>query len=166
MTQPHGDKVVTSVAFAIVTVSDTRTPATDASGDTLAALLVDAGHTVAAREIVPDEAARVEATLRRVSARPDIDAIVFTGGTGVAPRDITVETVDAHLAKRLPGFGELFRAASAEEIGSRAMLTRATAGAAAGKAVFVIPGSTPAVRLAAQRFIIPEIGHFVWLLRS
>lgn len=166
MNQPHRDEIVTSVAFAIVTVSDTRTPATDTSGDALAALLTAAGHTIAAREIIPDDAARIDTALRRLTARREIDAVVFTGGTGVAPRDTTVETVEAHLEKQLPGFGELFRSLSVQEIGTRAMLSRATAGATAGKAIFVIPGSTAAVRLAAQRLIVPEIGHLVWLLRS
>jgi molybdenum cofactor biosynthesis protein B len=166
MNQPHSDKIVTSVTFAIVTVSDTRTPATDTSGDALTALLTAAGHTVAAREIIPDDAARIDAALRRLTAHREIDAVVFTGGTGISPRDTTVETVEAHLEKQLPGFGELFRSLSVPEIGTRAMLSRATAGAAAGKAIFVIPGSTAAVRLAAKRLIIPEIGHVVWLLRS
>lgn len=166
MTQPHADKIVPSVAFAIVTVSDTRTPETDTSGDTLAALLEVAGHTVVLRDLIPDDPARIDGTLGRLSARPEIDAIIFTGGTGIAPRDGTVEIIEAHLEKRLPGFGEMFRALSAAEIGTRAMLTRAVAGVAGGKAIFAIPGSTPAVRLAAERLIIPEIGHLIWLLRS
>ena len=148
----------------VVTVSDTRTLADDASGQRASELLADAGHEVAEREIVRDDRASIAALLRAGAANPAIDAIVLTGGTGIAPRDVTFEAVSALLDKELPGFGELFRRLSFDEIGSAAMLSRAIAGTIGQTAVFALPGSTKAVELGVARLIAPELGHIVGLL--
>jgi molybdenum cofactor biosynthesis protein B len=147
------------VPTAVVTVSDTRTPETDTGGACAAELLEKAGHPVPLREIVVDDAGRIAEALRRVLARDDVGAVVLTGGTGVSPRDVTPEAVAPLLERELPGFGELFRALSYQEIGSAALLSRALAGVAEGKLVFVLPGSRAGVRLALEKLVLPELGH-------
>lgn len=142
---------------AVITVSDTRTLATDDSGGHIARLLEGARHEVASREVVADEVAAVQGALRR--ALDAADAVVLNGGTGISPRDVTIEAVEPLLDKTLPGFGELFRALSFQEIGSAAFLSRATAGIARGKPVFALPGSPAAVLLAMERLLLPELGH-------
>lgn len=158
------DQTVGSVSAAIVTVSDTRTPQTDESGRLLRDLLAAAGHAVAAQEIVPDVPARIEECLHRLAERPDVQVIIFVGGTGISSRDTTFEALEGQLDRQLPGFGELFRQLSFAEIGSRAMLSRALAGTYRGTLVFSIPGSPHAARLAAEKLILPDLGHAVWLL--
>jgi molybdenum cofactor biosynthesis protein B len=150
---------VAVVATAVVTVSDTRTPETDTGGDRVAELLAAAGHPVVSREIVPDSAERIAAATRACLARDEVRAVILTGGTGVAPRDVTPEAVEPLLERVVPGFGELFRTLSYEDIGSAALLSRALAGLVGGKLVFVLPGSRGAVKLAMERLILPEIGH-------
>lgn len=157
----HRAAAPASVACAIVTVSDTRTEATDVSGRALATLLADAGHRVAGRTIVRDEPAEVEAALDRFVADPDVQAVVLTGGTGLSRRDGTYEAVAGRLEKRIDGFGELFRALSYQEIGAAAMLSRACAGTVQGRIVVLLPGSEHAVRLAFTRLLLPELGHLV-----
>ena len=154
-----------AVTASVLTVSDSRTPETDGSGDRIQALLEDAGHRVAERAIVPDEPAAIREALLRAIARPDIDVALVTGGTGVSPRDATVETVEPLLHKTLPGFGELFRMLSFEEIGAAALLSRALAGTAGRTAIFVMPGSSGAVKTALERLILPELPHLVGQLR-
>ena len=144
---------------AVIAVSDTRTPDTDTGGQRVADLLAAAGHPVAVRALVEDEPAAIAAALRAALERADVNAVILTGGTGVAPRDITPDSVEPLLERVLPGFGELFRALSYQEVGSAALLSRALAGIAAGKVVFVIPGSRGAVQLAMQKLILPELGH-------
>jgi molybdenum cofactor biosynthesis protein B len=143
----------------VIAVSDTRTPETDTSGQRVADLLAAAGHPVRGRSVVKDEAAAIAAELRAALEREDVNAVILTGGTGVAPRDVTPDSVEPLLARVLPGFGELLRVLSYEEIGSAALLSRALAGIAAGKPVFVIPGSRGAVQLAMEKLILPELGH-------
>jgi molybdopterin adenylyltransferase len=150
-----------SVSCFIVTVSDTRTEATDTSGRAIADLLIAAGHTVAGRAIVKDEAELVRGTLERRLASADVQVIITTGGTGITARDSTYEVVSGLLQKRLDGFGELFRMLSFEQIGPAAMMSRACAGIAAGHIVVSLPGSEAAVRLAMERLLIPELGHLV-----
>jgi len=145
----------------VVTVSDSRTPETDVGGRTAAALLSGAGHRVPVREIVPDEPARIEQLLGDLCRRDDVQAVLLTGGTGLGSRDRTFETVDALLEKRLPGFGELFRMLSYQEIGPAAMLSRAAAGVVGRTVVLSLPGSPAAVRLALEKLILPELGHLV-----
>jgi molybdenum cofactor biosynthesis protein B len=157
----HKARAPQSVRCFIVTVSDTRTETTDASGRAIADLLTAAGHVVAGRAIVKDEAEQVRGTLERQLASADVQAIITTGGTGITARDSTYEVVTGLLQKRLDGFGELFRMLSFEQIGPAAMMSRACAGLVAGHIVISLPGSEAAVRLAMERLVIPELGHLV-----
>ena len=157
----HKAEAPKSVRCCVLTVSDTRTEENDTSGRAIADLLSAAGHSVAARAIVRDDPASVRATIARQLASGDVQAIITTGGTGITSRDSTFEAVDALLEKRLDGFGELFRMLSFEQIGPAAMMSRASAGLAAGKIVVSLPGSEGAVRLAMERLLLPELGHLV-----
>jgi molybdenum cofactor biosynthesis protein B len=159
--EEHKAHAPRSVRCFIVTVSDTRTEATDTSGRAIADLLTAAGHVVAGRTIVKDDAEMVRGTLERQLAIADVQAIVTTGGTGVTARDSTYEVVSSLLQKRLDGFGELFRMLSFQQIGPAAMMSRACAGIVAGHVVVSLPGSEAAVRLALERLLIPELGHLV-----
>lgn len=143
----------------VLTVSDTRTEQTDASGRTIRDLLAAAGHEVVGHRIVRDEPAAVTAIVGERIADEGVQAIITTGGTGITSRDGTYEAIDGLLEKRLDGFGELFRMLSFQEIGAAAMLSRATAGTANRTAVFVLPGSENAVRLAMTKLIVPELRH-------
>ena len=157
----HRRDAAQAVPTAVITVSDTRTLETDTGGRCAAELLAAAGHPVAWREIVKDDAGAIAAAVRAALARDDLRAVVLTGGTGVAPRDVTPDAVAPLLDRILPGFGELFRALSYQEIGSAALLSRALAGVAAGKLIFVLPGSRAGVRLALEKLVLPELGHLV-----
>jgi len=143
----------------VLTISDTRTAETDASGDAIAQALTSAGHDVAGRRIVRDEPATVREIVRAESR--NVPVIVTTGGTGITARDSTYEAISALLDKQLDGFGELFRMLSYEQVGSAAMLSRACAGSIGTTAIFALPGSEQAVRLAMDKLILPEIGHVV-----
>ena len=147
------------VRCAVLTVSDTRTEATDKSGALMRSRLTEAGHEVVAYRILPDEPARITAWLDEWAG--EAEALLLNGGTGISRRDTTYEAVAARLEKTLPGFGELFRMLSYEEIGAGAMLSRAVAGVYRGALVFSTPGSTGAVRLALDRLILPELNHLV-----
>lgn len=149
------------VTCFVLTVSDTRTEATDSSGRAIADLLTAAGHTVAGREIVKDQPADVTRIVEAQLARGDVQVIITTGGTGITSRDSTYEAVAALIDKRLEGFGELFRMLSYHDIGPAAMLSRAVAGTARGKILAALPGSEGAVRLAMTRLLIPELTHLV-----
>jgi molybdenum cofactor biosynthesis protein B len=151
---------------AVVTVSDTRTPETDTSGSRIRALLEAAEHRVAAYAIVPDEPRELAARLRAHLGEAGLDAVIVNGGTGLAPRDTTYETVVELLDKHIDGFGELFRMLSYQEVGPAAMLSRATAGVAGGKILVSLPGSTAAVELAMTKLVLPELGHMVQLVRG
>ena len=156
----------TQIACAVVTVSDTRTPVDDVSGGEIRRALTQAGHCVASSAIVPDEPAAIRAQVEEAAKGDEIAAIVVTGGTGIAPRDVTIESLQGLWAKELPGFGEIFRALSYAELGPAAFLSRATAGVIAGKFVVVLPGSPAACRLAMERLVLPELGHVAALLGS
>lgn len=160
----HRGRSAGKAGVALLTVSDSRTAADDVSGSVARDLLERAGHGVVDYAILPDEPDLVRARIESWLDRPDCDAVVTTGGTGVAPRDRTYEAVGGLLEQRLDGFGELFRMLSWEQVGSAAMLSRAVAGVARGRAVFSLPGSPEAVRLALERLILPEIGHILGLL--
>ena len=162
----HKSAAPASVACFVLTVSDSRTEATDTSGRAIRDLLEAAGHRVGGSAIVRDEPAAVTAALRQQLAGDEAQVIITTGGTGITSRDDTFEAVDALLDKRLPGFGELFRMLSFSDIGTAAMMTRATAGTIGRKAIFVLPGSEAAVRLAMTRLILPELGHVAQQLRK
>ena len=157
----HREKSPPRVSCFVLTVSDTRTLVTETSGRTIAELLEAAGHAVTGRAVSRDEPAEVAAIVREQLAIGAAQAIITTGGTGIARRDSTYEALTALFDKRLDGFGELFRMLSFEEIGAAAMLSRATAGVIAGRAIFLLPGSEAAVRLAMTRLILPELGHVV-----
>ena len=154
------------VRCAVVTVSDTRTAETDTGGKLIVELLLAAGHRLAVREIVPDDPTRLRPLFEQLRDRPEIDAVLVTGGTGIAGRDTTYETIRELLTKGLPGYGELFRMLSYQEIGAAAMLSRATAGVTGNRVVFSLPGSTAAVELAMTSLILPQLGHLVGLLRG
>jgi len=154
-----------SLHAAVLTVSDSRTPATDESGALIEELLRAAGHTVASRAIVPDDEGVVGARLEALAATPGIDLVLLNGGTGISPRDRTFEAVRGRLDIELPGFGELFRALSFKEIGAAAMASRAVAGTRGPALVFCMPGSPAAVRLALTELILPEAPHLVGQLR-
>jgi len=159
--QSHKAQAPRSVSCYILTVSDTRTEATDTSGRAIAELLTAAGHEVVGRAIVKDDPALVRRTIEGQLAGLGAQVIITTGGTGITSRDSTFEAVDALLEKRLDGFGELFRMLSFQEIGPSAMMSRASAGLAGGRIVVSLPGSEAAVRLAMERLLIPELGHLV-----
>jgi len=149
------------VRLFVVTVSDTRTPATDVGGETARTLCAAAGHEVVGSRIIKDDATAIAALVEEICAAGTADAVVLTGGTGLSARDTTYEALVPLLEKRLDGFGELFRTLSFQEIGAAAMLSRAVAGLRRGVLVFAIPGSPAAVRLALERLILPEVGHAV-----
>jgi molybdenum cofactor biosynthesis protein B len=155
----HRKDAPASVRCFVLTISDTRTEANDASGGAIVELLTGAGHQVAGRRIVRDDPAAVREAVQ--SAVNTADVIITTGGTGITARDSTYEALAALLDKRLDGFGELFRMLSYAEIGAAAMLSRATAGSIGSTAVFSLPGSEHAVRLAMTKLILPEAGHVV-----
>jgi len=154
-----------SVGCAVLTVSDSRTVADDSSGKLIRELLASAGHRTVEHAIVPDESDAIRLAVLRALARADVDAVIATGGTGVSPRDVTPEAVAPLLDKPLAGFGEIFRMLSFQEIGAAALLSRALAGTSAGKIVYVLPGSSGAVRLGMERLIVPELAHVVGQLR-
>lgn len=150
------------VTVATVTVSDTRTPETDANQGYIAARLAELGHVVAAYRLIRDEPDQVAAALDELCALPGVQLVLFNGGTGISPRDTTYDVISRRLEKTLPGFGELFRAISYQEIGAAAMLSRAVAGVYRGVVVVSMPGSPHAVRTALEKLILPEINHLAW----
>jgi len=150
-----------SVGCFVLTVSDTKNPETDTSGAVIRELLTAAGHRVAGSAIVRDEPAEVARLVRDACARDDVQTVILTGGTGITSRDSTYEAVEALLDKRLPGFGELFRMLSFQEIGAAAMLSRAQMGIHARRIVVSLPGSPNACRLALDKLLIPELGHLL-----
>lgn len=163
---PHPDTADLVVSCAVITVSDTRTPDTDRSGQLMQALLQQAGHQVRFYTILPDDPVQIHVQLAQLSLQPDLDVVLLNGGTGIAPRDTTYDAIEGLLEKTLPGFGELFRWLSYGEIGSRAMASRAVAGIFRAKLIFSTPGSSNAVRLAMEALILPELRHLVTQLRQ
>jgi molybdenum cofactor biosynthesis protein B len=160
-TAEHRAEAPHRVRCAVITVSDTRTLASDRGGPIIVERLAAAGHEVVAREIVPDEPSTMRPLLLQLAERADVDAILMTGGTGIGSRDQTFETVSGLLDKILPGYGELFRMLSFEQVGPAAMLSRAIGGLMRGKILLTMPGSPAAVQLAMDKLIVPEIGHLV-----
>lgn len=150
------------IGVGIVTVSDTRTPETDKNHHYLQPRLEELGHFVAAYRIIKDEPDQVEQALNDMAANPDARIVIFNGGTGIAPRDTTYDVISRLLEKTLPGFGELFRMLSWDEVGAAAMLSRATAGVYRNTVVFSTPGSTNAVKTAVEKLILPELNHLAW----
>lgn len=148
-----------------LTVSDTRTPADDRSGEALVARVSAAGWSHLGHRIVPDDPAAIRAAITEAAGPAGADAVILTGGTGIAPRDQTYEAVTAMMDKTLDGFGEAFRRLSWDEIGPRAILSRAVAGTVGRTVVVALPGSTGAVALGMDRLVVPTLGHMVALLR-
>ncbi|MGM8215382.1 MogA/MoaB family molybdenum cofactor biosynthesis protein [Bacillaceae bacterium W0354] len=162
MLKKHREVSPKKVSCAIITVSDTRDFHTDKSGKLIEQLLIESGHFIVGRQIVKDDQQFIQQTLKELLGKDDVDVIILNGGTGIAKRDVTIESVSPFLDKELPGFGELFRYLSYElDIGSASIMSRAIAGVAGNKAIFSIPGSSGAVKLAMEKLIIPEIGHIV-----
>ena len=150
------------VTVAIVTVSDSRTPETDTNRQYIEGKLTELGHKVAAYRLIKDEPDQVESALDEMASHPDVRIILFNGGTGISPRDTTFDVIGRKLEKTLPGFGELFRMFSYQEVGAAAMLSRATAGVYKKTLVFSMPGSPNAVQVALEKLILPEINHLAW----
>ncbi|MBA4537961.1 molybdenum cofactor biosynthesis protein MoaB [Bacillus aquiflavi] len=166
-TYEHKKQAPKQVGCKIITVSDTRTKETDKSGQLIIELLQKAGHKVIDYVIVEDEQSAIKSAVLNGCHHDTIDVILTNGGTGIAKRDVTIETVQPLFEKEIVGFGELFRMLSyTEDIGSAAILSRAVAGVIKNKAVFSMPGSSGAVRLAVNKLIIPELGHVVRELRK
>ena len=156
---------------AVVTLSDTRTPENDTSGQTIRKSLESAGHVVARYALIPDDPTRLTALLNELLSDAAVDVVLTNGGTGVARRDQTLAAVERVITQPLPGFGELFRMLSWDQVGAGAMLSRAAGGiafdaAGRGKPVFAMPGSTRAVELAMSKLIVPELGHLLSELRK
>jgi molybdopterin adenylyltransferase len=150
------------VTIAIVTVSDTRTPETDQNRQYIEARMAELGHRVAAYRLIKDEPDQVAAVIEELTAMPEVQIVLFNGGTGISPRDTTYDVVSRYLEKTLPGFGEIFRQLSYQEVGAAAMLSRATAGVCRSTLVLSVPGSPNAVKIALEKLIIPEINHLAW----
>lgn len=156
----HHGHAETAVGCWVVTCSDTRTSTTDEGGPLALRLLKEAGHSLLGSELVKDDAKAIEHSLEH-ALEHGARCIIFTGGTGIGRRDVTVQTLEAKFDKRLEGFGELFRSLSFHQVGSAAWLSNATAGVVKGALVFALPGSPKAVELALKQLIIPELAHAV-----
>jgi len=161
MSQPHPDQEFISLRCAVITVSDTRTPETDRSGQLMQSQLQERGHQILDYVILPDHPKQIIDQLSTLGTVQELEVILCNGGTGIAPRDTTYDAVASLLEKTLPGFGELFRYLSYQEIGSRAIASRAIAGVYQGKLVFSLPGSSNAVKLGLEQLILPELVHLV-----
>lgn len=165
-TQQHRQAAPKAVRCAVVTVSDTRTLENDRGGQLLEESLTAAGHTVTRREIVPDDPNRIRSLVEELADATALDAILITGGTGIAARDQTYETVSGLLTKTLPGYGELFRMLSYEDIGPASMLSRTIGGVIGQVVLLTMPGSPAAVQLALDKLILPELAHVVYEARK
>ncbi|MRH44558.1 molybdenum cofactor biosynthesis protein [Aquibacillus halophilus] len=162
MLEKHRKVSAKSVNCTIITVSDTRTEENDKSGQLIKKLLTEQGHVISDYTIVHDEQDEINRALEKATEDSGVAAVILNGGTGIAKRDVTIEVVQSSLDKEIPGFGELFRMLSYQkDIGSAALLSRAIAGVINNTAVFSIPGSSGAVRLAMNDLILPELGHIV-----
>ena len=158
---PHPDRESIIANCAVITVSDTRTVEDDRSGQIIQQLLQEAGHEISTYTIVKDEPQAIADLLAYLQLQFKLEVIIFNGGTGIAPRDTTYDVVSKWLTKIIPGFGEIFRYLSYQEIGSRAISSRAVAGVRDRQIAFSLPGSSNAVRLAMERLILPELNHLL-----
>lgn len=168
----HKEHAPKSAVIFIVTCSTSKAeqkkrglPVEDPSGDAIERLMREAGHRVSGRELIADRIGLLRTTVRK-ALKSGVDAVIITGGTGIAPSDVTVEGISPLLEKQIPGFGELLRRISYEKIGSAAMMTRAMAGVVKGKAIFCLPGSPDGVTTAVSKIIIPELGHVLSIARQ
>ena len=158
----HKKHSIKNINFAVVTISDTRTKENDLSGILIQEILINNGHNVKDYEIIKDEKKEIISKAKNLLSLDDIQAIIFTGGTGISSRDVTIEAIKPLIQKELPGFGEVFRMLSMNEIGSAAIMSRAIGGIADDKIIFCIPGSKGAVKLAIEQLILKECGHMLW----
>lgn len=158
----HKKHSIKNIGFALVIVSDTRTKENDASGALMKELITKAGHNIVSYKIVKNDKEEISSEASRLLSLGDVNAIIFCGGTGISKRDVTIEAIKPIFEKELNGFGEVFRILSMEEIGSAAIMSRATAGVRNGRAIFCIPGSKGAVKLALESLILEECGHILW----
>ena len=163
---PHPDANAIALNCAVITVSDTRTTETDQSGQIIQQLLTDAGHQIVIYTIVQDEPEEIKTWLSKLDTNAEIEITILNGGTGIAPRDTTYDVVSDWLETTIPGFGEIFRWLSYQEIGSRAIASRAVAGIKNQKLIFSLPGSSNAVKLAMTQLILPELNHLVKQIRT
>ncbi|MDN4606126.1 MogA/MoaB family molybdenum cofactor biosynthesis protein [Sporosarcina highlanderae] len=151
-----------AIAICVLTVSDTRNKETDKSGGTIIQMAEDAGHRIEDYRICTDEPAEISRNVEEWLGNEAVEAIIITGGSGIGFRDVTIETVTPYFTKTIDGFGELFRFLSyTEDVGSKALLSRATAGSIEEKVLFALPGSSKAVKLAMEKLILPELHHIV-----
>jgi molybdenum cofactor biosynthesis protein B len=169
----HKAEVPKDLGIYIVTCSTSRynrTPTSgkteDISGNIIEQKVQDAGHHVEGRRLIPDSRLKIRSTVRAALASRKVDAVIITGGTGLSPYDITIESIRSFHVKEVPGFGELFRKISYDKIGPAAMLSRASAGLVKGKAIFCLPGSPDAVQTALEKLILPELGHLIKIARQ
>jgi molybdopterin adenylyltransferase len=163
VTDDDGHDVIDPLYVAVVTVSSSRASDDDPGGDAATNLIEEAGGRVTVRELVRDDFAAIRGTVDRLASRADVDCIVTTGGTGVTMDDVTPAACEGLFEREIPGFGELFRAVSYEEIGHRAMASRATAGVVSGTPTFCLPGSRGAVRTGMAELVLPEAPHLAGL---
>ncbi|MFC3040601.1 molybdenum cofactor biosynthesis protein B [Virgibacillus xinjiangensis] len=162
MLEKHREASPKKVAAAVITVSDTRNEQTDKSGRLMKEMLREQEHQVIEYKIVPDQVEEIQSTVTSFLDDSRIEAILINGGTGIAKRDVTIESLELVFDKGIPGFGELFRMLSYQhDIGSASMLSRAVAGVSSGRVIFATPGSSGAVKLAMEKLILPELGHTV-----
>ncbi|MDH5783176.1 MAG: MogA/MoaB family molybdenum cofactor biosynthesis protein [Candidatus Bathyarchaeota archaeon] len=173
VTRRHKEKAPKRLGFAVIVCSTSRyqklmaeKKVEDESGDLIAELLEQHGHTVIFRRVVPDDESLIKKNLKEALRLQNVDAVMLCGGTGISSMDVTIETVKPLLEKELHGFGEIFRWLSYQTIGSAAVMTRAVAGVMEGKGVFCIPGSPQAVKLCLEKLIIPEVGHIIFHARE
>ena len=159
--QQHKSKLIENIAFQVITISDTRNEMTDKSGKLMKELILSKGFQVKDYQIVKDEGEQIYETIMNGIQNPEINVIVTNGGTGLSNRDVTFDVVERLIERKIHGFGEIFRMLSFEEIGSSAMLSRATGGITKDTVIFSTPGSTGAVRLAMEKLILPEVGHIL-----
>ncbi len=167
-TKKHKATAPKQLSFAVFVCSTSRyreiqkgEKVCDVSGDTIEALLSNSGHKILCRKIIADDKGMIEKAVHSVLNSAELDAAIFTGGTGIAAKDVTIETVTPFFEKTMPGFGEIFRRLSYDEIGSAAVMSRAVAGVVKGKVLFCIPGSPDAVRISVETLILPEAPHIV-----
>jgi len=164
--EAHKAQAPHCVTCVVITCSDTRTSQTDTSGQLMMRLLKEHGHDLAGYHVIKDDPAQIRSVIEEAAESEAVHAILVNGGTGISKRDSTFEAVDGMLEKRLVGFGELFRYLTYQDIGSSAIMTRATAGVFRGRIVFSTPGSEGAVRLAMEQLILPELGHIIQQLNK
>jgi len=162
LAKEHEYKKDQALNIAVLTVSDTRETATDRGGDTIRNLLAEVGHQVSISAITKDDEQDIQAAVKELLAQESVDAIISTGGTGLGFRDVTVEAIEPYFTKKIVGFGELFRMLSyTEDVGSKALLSRAEAGVIQEKVIYILPGSVKAVELAMKKLVLPELHHVV-----